>query len=85
MARPKFSIRDLLWAMIVLGLALGWLLDHRQSRDELLDVHLQALMNFPSPAPKPGLRIQLLEEEIALLKRQLQDLQTSSSADGDEP
>ena len=85
MARPKFSIRDLLWLMIVLGLALGWLLDHRRSREELLDVHLQALMNFPSPEPKPELRIQLLEEENALLKRQLQELQTSSPADGDEP
>ncbi len=85
MARPKFSIRDLLWAMIVLGLALGWLLDHRQSRDELLDVHLQALMNFPPQQPKPELRIQLLEEENALLKRQLEELQTSRPAYGGEP
>jgi hypothetical protein len=29
MTRPHFGTRDLLWAMLVLGLALGWLRTYR--------------------------------------------------------
>ena len=30
MRLPQFTIRDLLWLMVVVGLALGWLNEHRR-------------------------------------------------------
>jgi hypothetical protein len=30
--RLRFTIRDLLWLMLVAALAVGWLLDHRHPR-----------------------------------------------------
>ena len=45
----RFKIRDLLWLMVVVGLACGWWLDRRHSVDEmraergkyLLEIHRQ--------------------------------------------
>jgi hypothetical protein len=33
MRLPQFTIRDLLWLMVVVGLSLGWLAEHRYSRE----------------------------------------------------
>jgi hypothetical protein len=69
--KPKFTLRDLLWLMVVVGLALGWWLDHRALREEIFNLHVQTVMNFPGPEPKPEVRIQLLEERNAELEAQL--------------
>jgi hypothetical protein len=33
MRLPQFTIRDLMWLVLVAGLALGWLVDHRTLKE----------------------------------------------------
>jgi hypothetical protein len=33
----RFSIRDLLWLTLVVGMAVGWLLDHKNNAKQLRD------------------------------------------------
>ena len=40
----KFTLRDILWATVVVGLILGWWLDHR--RFGLASRHLQTLIDI---------------------------------------
>jgi len=35
----RFGVRDLLWGMALLGLSLGWWLDHRQNAEAKDDAH----------------------------------------------
>jgi len=43
----RFSIRDVLWLMVVVGLAIGWLMDHRDSSYRLRNManNEQKLLN----------------------------------------
>ena len=42
----RFTIRDVLWLMVVVALAVGWLIDHR--RIGLAPAHLQTLIGVLS-------------------------------------
>jgi DNA-binding transcriptional MerR regulator len=88
--KPTFTLRDLLWLMVVLGLSLGWWLDHRQLKEENFLMSVQMVMNLPGPEPKPELRVQLLEErnaeleaELARLKQSVAEGPADSSAGGE--
>jgi hypothetical protein len=37
MKRPQFSLRDLIWLILLSGLAMGWYLDHRWHRNVWLE------------------------------------------------
>ena len=39
----RFSIRDVLWLTVVVGLGLGWWLDHRASQLQIADERVRLL------------------------------------------
>jgi len=43
MLRPKFTTRDLLWLMVVVGMGVGWLLEYRRSPTRQLEFRAAAL------------------------------------------
>ena len=71
MTKPKFAIRDLLWLMVVLGLALGWVVDHRRLQQRITEIQWAWLSSIPGPEPKPELRMEMLEKENELLRAEL--------------
>lgn len=64
----RFGIRDLLWAMIVVGLASGWWLDHRNDAIDVDSVNA-SLEVFLSLAPSERPTIDELLEAAEELKR----------------
>jgi hypothetical protein len=47
-SKMRFSIRDVLWLTVLVALGMGWWLDHRHQREELLETW--TLMNRNTPA-----------------------------------
>jgi hypothetical protein len=41
MRLPQFTIRDLMWATVVVALAIGWLLDHAKTRVDWREVGIR--------------------------------------------
>jgi hypothetical protein len=63
----KFSIRDLLWVMLVAGLALSWFVDRRR----LVESHDKALGTVKSESDQ---RIAVLKEKANKLRAENENL-----------
>ena len=57
--KPRFSIRDLLWLVVVIALVIGWWLDHRamQARIDAL-VGPNPFSINAQPVPQPAIKAQ---------------------------
>jgi hypothetical protein len=70
MASHKFSMRDFLWAVLVLGLALGWTLDRRTVRRELEAAEAKLTQVNVLEQERDILRVELMGLSEALKNQQ---------------
>lgn len=73
--KPKLTLRDLFGLTLVVGLALGWWLDHRRSSEAYTNLQMQWLYSIPPPYPKKEVEIEMLETENAQLRAKLKELE----------
>ena len=54
----KFSIRDLMFVVVLVAMALGWWLDDVKLRNEIFQLEMRERLRYPDHTP-PGLRLPL--------------------------
>ena len=72
----RFSIRDVLWLTVVVGLALGWWLDRSQLSQARIDLGSKALSRSGE--------INYFRDEMGFYKAALDKAKMSSEAGGDK-
>lgn len=76
----KFSIRDILWLTLVVGLALGWWVEHRQHARDAVDLHVLRALNraYMDRAGQLLEGVKRLEQEAAEREKSVEQSQGSA-------
>jgi hypothetical protein len=70
----RFSLRDMFWLVLVVGISLTWWLDRQRSAQAYLDLQLKSLSLIPPPYPRKEVEIELLKERNESLQAELDSL-----------
>ncbi len=76
-----FSIKDLLWLMLVVGLSVGWYVHSSRTDSELRDAHERQLSNWESVTQNERTARKRVEAQLRLAESELRDTRLEAARD----